>query len=92
MTVLTAQSAGNSEKVLAELNQQLSKIAETIDAHTEVQGVVHSLNFPKSEDTTWPLEFNKKLAALYQKFSWPVLGGDTSSGPELNVIVCILTV
>lgn len=80
----SANFTGSEDQILSEIEVFLKALSATNKRELHL---VHALVFPKdmAEENTRSL--NLKLSALYSKYQFSVLGGDTSSGKELSIFI-----
>lgn len=53
-------------------------------------GVMQSLTFPKTNNLSDTSKVNQLISLEYKNRSWPVIGGDTSHGPNLVISVTLI--
>ena len=75
--------SGTAKEVL----NRLSREFESRFSGRRIQGLVQSLTFPASFDDAEVADFNRQLSDLYIQHKLCVLGGDTSRGAELVVMI-----
>ena len=75
--------SGSAKEVL----NRLSREFESRFSGRRIQGLVQSLTFPASFDDAQVADFNRQLSDLYIQRKLCVLGGDTSRGTELVVMI-----
>lgn len=77
---------GRARELLPQIKSFLEEIAAK-HSKTKHLHLVHALVFSTDLTEKETLEINESLADIYRMSGFSVLGGDTSSGSELNIFI-----
>lgn len=86
LSFLSGNFIGEENQLLGEINSFLENV-KFQNRSSQKFHLVHALIFPKSMSEEQIFELNNKIGAIYRQNGFDVLGGDTSSGQELNVFI-----
>jgi len=84
LTTLSRNFSGEPEQLLNNVKNFLVEVSRKSGGRFHL---VHALVFSSSMTEKETLTFNERLSQIYKETGFCVLGGDTSSGNELNVFI-----
>lgn len=89
LTTRSKNFTGNAKEILPDIKQFLTQVASDKKGNKEATHLhlVHALVFASSMSEKETLMINEALSDIYKQVGFSVLGGDTSSGNELNIFI-----
>lgn len=82
----SANFSGDASAIMPEIRKFLEEVAMKNPGARHLH-LVHALVFNNAMTEIETLKINDLLSEIYKKTGFSVLGGDTSSGNELNIFI-----